>query len=633
MKRSVGTLRPLDDHFADFVARHGGDAEPVRAAARLVSRAVGEGHICLSLPRVAGRTTSEAAALLQYGETAAAAPADEDTARRLPGLDEWLSALRAAPAVLAPGWMHGEPRRPLVLDGDGRLYLQRYWQYELDLAAGPAARGSDPDWDDAARSLARERLPRVFSSSFSASSSAGRVDWQIFAAFLALRRNLLVLSGGPGTGKTTTVARLLALPVARPRAQPGAAPRILLATPTGKAAARMAEAVEAAKAAPPSSPVALRCDDDVKAAIPDGASTLHRLLGSRPDSPYFRHDRFNPLPADVVVVDEASMVPLPLMAKLVDALPPAAKLILLGDMHQLASVEPGYVLGDVCEAGDIDRFTGECAAELAATTGAVVPLEHRGAGAALADSFVRLRYSHRFPAGGPIDRVARAVNESQDALPVLKSAADDHADVMTCWTHGDDEAVDGYVTGAYAPFVAAPTPEAALAALDRFRILCALRRGPHGVEAWNRRVRGLLGLSDDGRRPVIVTTNDYGLNLFNGDVGVVMPGGAADEPPRAWFRGPDGGLRSFAPRLLPDHETCFAMTVHKSQGSEFDDVLVVLPAVDSPVVTRELIYTAITRARRRVAMLVDDQAFARAVGRRCRADSGLVGKLRAAAAD
>jgi exodeoxyribonuclease V alpha subunit len=375
------------------------------------------------------------------------------------------------------------------------------------------------------------------------------------------------------------------------------------------------------------------------AQIPEEASTLHRLLGARPDSVYFRHQRDNPLPVDVLVVDEVSMVGLALMAKTVDALPPTARLILLGDKDQLASVEAGAVLGDLCFGGG--RFAPEFQTRLAALTGESLP-RGRTTPPPLADAIVLLRHSYRFGAASGIGALARAVNSGKpvEAMAVLMNPP--HDDIAWRTLHDPAELptqlAEPVVTG-FAPYLQAVQdgagPVAVFERFNQFRVLSALRKGPFGVEALNRlceaalRERGLIHPRHSGYlgQPVMIVRNDYNLRLFNGDIGITLPDPEEPERMKVFFLGSDGALRGFAPARLPEHETVYAMTVHKSQGSEFDRVLVVTPNESSPVLSRELIYTALTRAKQQAVFYGTPAVFAAAVERRLRRSSGLRDRL------
>ena len=582
-------LTPLDRHLADFLCRlagaGGGDLWPVAA---LLSRAVGEGHVCLDLAELAGR--------------------DE-----LPGertLAEWLEYLAGLPVVGRPGAF-----APLVLDGVGRLYLHRLWQDEQDVAAALRARATAIP-EDEVRDF-RADLTRLFPASV-----PGELDGQAVAALAALRQRFCMISGGPGTGKTTTVVKILALLLEQAQGRLAVA----LAAPTGKAAARLKEAIRGARER---IPVA----EEIRELIPDEVATLHRLLGIVPGRSTPRHHPGNPLPADLVVVDEASMVPLPLMARLVRALRPGARLVLLGDRDQLASVEAGAVLGDLCDPDQADRFTPAFRRFVARHGGMELP-SPPGEVAPLADGLVVLRRSYRFGEGSGIGRVSRLVNAGagEGALAALRDGG--HPDLAWRALPAPEElpaALAGVVRDGYGPCLAAADPAEALARFDRFRILCALRAGPVGTAGLNRTCERLLaeaGLIDPRApwypgRPVMVTVNDYGLGLFNGDIGICRPDPATGGSLQVFFPAADGGVRAVPPLRLPEHETAYALTVHKSQGSEFDRVLLVLPGSDSPLLTRELVYTGLTRARQAAYVWGTEELFLIAMARRIQRRSGL----------
>lgn len=594
--RECLALSELDLHFARFLAELDGRGdEDVALAACLVSHATATGHVCLDLRE----WTAEVAPALGV---------------EAPTLARWVEALRASRVVGRPG-----ETRPLVLDEGHRLYLYRYWDYERRLSLELADRAQPAEGVD--ESLLRDGLDRLFPR------REPGTDWQEVAAAVAVLRRLCVISGGPGTGKTTTVVRILALLLAQ--AQGAArAPAIALAAPTGKAAARMQEAVRAAKQS-------LELAPGIGQAIPEEAATLHRLLGARPGSSYFRHDRDNPLPFDVVVVDEASMVDQALMTKLVSALAPAARLILLGDKDQLASVEAGAVLADIC--GSEVACSPVFAAQLERVTGESIPAAP--AGPALRDSIVHLRRSYRFGRDTGIGRLAELVRagEGEAALALLQSG--ECADLA--WRTLESPESLARAAGAelavrfsaYLTEVQSRQPlEDALAAFNAFRVLCAHRTGPSGAQTLNRLIeRGLRTrrLADTRRdwypgRPIMVARNDYNLRLYNGDVGIVVRDAEGDS---VAFAQPDHGVRRLAPSRLPEHETVYAMTVHKAQGSEFDTVLLVLPGEVSRALSRELIYTAITRARSRIEIWGTPAVFLAGVTRRLQRSSGLRDRL------
>jgi exodeoxyribonuclease V alpha subunit len=587
-----GLIRPLDYHFAAVLGELGEGSAAVLLGAALASAALGRGDVCLELRGLAGRPLG-------------------DTDLEAPTLATWTAALGASPRVGA-----GDRPTPLVLDAAGRLYLGRYHAFETALADWVRRRAAMPSPAVAPESLARE-LDRLFPP-----SGDGEPDHQREAAVVALLHPFCVVSGGPGTGKTSTVIRILALllrllgPL-----------RIALAAPTGKAAARLGEALRARRDG-------LGLEVELAPLIPDQVVTLHRLLGLRGDGGRPRHHADNPLHCDLLVVDEASMVDLPLMARLVQALRPQARLILLGDRDQLASVEAGSVLGDIC-TGAGSGFTPAQGRLLQQVCGAAPGVDPEAP--PLADTLCLLRHSYRFPAGSGIGRLAGAVNagEGEAALACLHGAQGEDLAGWPLAREPDLGPLVALAAEAYADYPRAQDPAAALRAFNRFRVLCALREGPYGVRALNRHIRAELarrGLLDPQRDfypgcPLMITRNDYGLRLFNGDVGLVWPDPAADGALRAFFPSPEGELRAHTLSRLPAHETVLAMTVHKSQGSEFQRVLLLLPPDPSPVVTRELVYTGLTRAMQRVELAASDQALVRALGQRNRRASGLRERL------
>jgi exodeoxyribonuclease V alpha subunit len=579
-------LGPLERAFIASLQRlEPATPDTVLAAAALCCEALAAGDVCLPLARFANKRPWP------------------DSDFSLPALEAWRDQLLGSPLVGVPN-----DYAPLILDRE-RLYLARYQAYEQHLAEQLLARAADaPEIDEQQLS---ESLTRLFA--FNQQSP----DWQRLAAAQAVRRRLAVISGGPGTGKTTTVVRLLAALLEQPGGERLA---IGLAAPTGKAAARMAEAIRNAKADLPVS-------DAVKAALPDEAGTLHRLLGSRGDSPRVRHDAANPLALDVLVVDEASMVDLALMAKLVAALPPKARLILLGDKDQLAAVEAGAVFAELCEGRGFDA---QAAADLQRITGQPVPAETPLS--RLGDAVVLLIHSHRFAGDSGIGELARRINGG-DAKGTVALLQENRADLAWNATPNPTSLIERLEQG-YAPYLQAArqaVPTAAFDAFNGFRALTAQREGTFGVtginEALEARFKRRLGVPARERwypgRAVMVRQNDYALGLFNGDIGLCLK---TEHGLRVFFEG-DDGYRGFAPARLPSHDSAFAMTVHKSQGSEFAEVLLALPEQPSPLLTRSLFYTGITRAKKKVEIWALPTRLAEAVSTRAERAAGLAQRL------
>ncbi|SDL97194.1 DNA helicase/exodeoxyribonuclease V, alpha subunit [Modicisalibacter muralis] len=680
-----GWLRALDRALVVFLHREVPDAPPLLLlAAALASHQLGRGHVCLDLDLT-----------LHAPDLALSLPPEGDDLSDPPPLpsqvlaDVTLPAWQAAldhPPLVANGQADADASTPLVRwnspQPDGthgtRLYLRRYWQYEQDIRHTLQARLSAPDDSGPAAESLRHALDALFGP---ASGDAETLDWQKIACALAARANFSVITGGPGTGKTTTVVKLLALLQALQLGESGRALRIRLAAPTGKAAARLNESIAKQVANLSLVELANTGSGDgidlstLKAAIPTEVTTLHRLLGSRPDTRHFRHHADNRLALDVLVVDEASMVDIEMMAALLDALPLRARLVLLGDKDQLASVEAGAVLGDLCQRADGAHYTPATAAWLQAATGDTLPERYIDThGQPLDQAITMLRVSHRFDAESGIGQLAQAVNAPLDdghspkdkkraVRQVLGAAAQPrYADIAhLTLTDTDDPAFDRLVVdGNPAGFLKngqgrqgrdgelpppsgyrhyldvlnqqRPPADASLAAdkdvfdawaravLDahsHFQVLCALRKGPWGVEGLNQRIaaalkrQGLISAGDRDiergwypGRPVLVTRNDYGLGLMNGDIGITLALPNARQPDNPWlprvaFPAGDGSgrIKWVLPSRLQTVETVFAMTVHKSQGSEFTHTALVLPDSPNPILTRELVYTGVTRAK------------------------------------
>lgn len=578
-------IRNIDVVFADFVcSRDNGSTDLLRKAATFASSAVGYGNICVDLADVFGASEVTSAA----------------------------ARLRASKMVGEPG-----EYRPLVLDDANRLYLHRYWKYESDLATTLISMASDlPDVDTV---LLKDGLSRLFPNTDES------MDWQGVAAAAAVRSRFCVISGGPGTGKTTTVVKIIALLLEQAK---GSRMRIGLAAPTGKAAARLKESIYKA---------GKELEERTTAAesIPSDVSTLQRLLGVIPDSCRFRHNADNPLPFEAIVVDEASMVPLGLMAKLVEALAPGSRLILLGDRDQLASVEAGAVLGDICNTGHGFGFSSAFKAFIVETTGCTIPESLVGSDVpVLADSVIVLQKNYRFGEDSGIGLVSTAIN-NDNAASVLGGMKDGTTSgLILRETPSRDllqKKLATAVVAGFSDYLRHESPDDVLVAFDQFRVLCALRQGIYGVEGINSLIE--ICLADEGiikpdkqwyhGRPVMVMINDYSLKLFNGDVGIALNDPESEIGLSVYFPSINGVPRKYSPYRLPAHETVYAMTVHKSQGSEFERVLLVMPPFSNQILTREIIYTGLTRARTSVELWCTDEIFTAACEKRIERRSGL----------
>jgi exodeoxyribonuclease V alpha subunit len=561
-----GRLRRVDAALGEWIARAFPDApEEAALAAALAARAVADGHSALAL---------------EQAQAWFDGLAGDGRAAPLPDVATWCVALRDASAVHVHAGDAQAGLFPLVLDAQARVYLRRYFDYEQRLAQALVARAGSTDAD-------AHGTPTVAEDD--ADSEQRR------AIAVALTHRLTLVTGGPGSGKTHGVVRMLAALARRAHAR-GESLRIALAAPTGKAAARLRESVISQLAA-------MELPEDVAASLPRDAGTVHGLIGLSPRGSGARFDRASPLPFDVVVADEVSMVDLPLMSKLVDAVPDHARLILLGDPGQLSAVEAGNVLGALVEAAQAPP---------------------------LFDCHVALTRSHRFATGSALGALARAIAIG-DTDAALRACAPE-TEVALADTRRMSDFLDA-ATAAYRPVLDAADPSSALRAAQRFRVLTALRRGGSGCvaidQAIAQRLQRALGVRADQRwwrgRLILVTANRPELGLFNGDTGVVWPD--ARGAMQAWFDATDGEPRALPVRLLPPHEGGFALTVHKAQGSEFERVAMVT-GPDSAALTRELLYTGVTRARTGITLYATPETLRAGIGRRTLRMTGLADRLR-----
>jgi exodeoxyribonuclease V alpha subunit len=611
-------LRAIDRAVQRFVRERDPAAHAwLLDAAGLASYQVGQGHACIDLARLP-----------------VVPSASQPLVEHLQGQPfEQLRDCLLASTLVSGDQCISRPDALFVLDGS-RFYLRRYWDFERAVIDGIHRRLAIGF--SSADGLSSE-LDRLFPA---ARAPGDDIDWQRIACAVAAGSRFAVVTGGPGTGKTTTVVRMLGLLQTRAMRAGGMPLRIRLAAPTGKAAARLSDAIgrQLADLAVPA---------DVRKTIPADVSTVHRLLGRRSGSRQPRHDAGEPLRLDVLVVDEASMLDLEMMAALLAALPDHAQLILLGDRDQLASVEAGSVFGDLCRRADQASYSAPTRDWIADASGTALPAG-QGQGSALDQHIVMLRYSHRFKDDSGIGQLAAAANRG-DARALEAVLGQGHHD-LAWYPHGNESPISLAVTG-YRPCLerieqTRPAANAgssawlawASAIVDaygRFQLLAATREGPRGVAGLNARIAAALHalrLVDTSNewyegRPVMVTRNDYGLGLMNGDVGITlrMPAGTSTALRVAFptYADPGTPLRIVSPARLPAVESVFAMTVHKSQGSEFDHAALVLPGEESAALSRELVYTAITRARSRFSLVGTIDIAGPAVQRKTQRASGL----------
>jgi len=560
-------FRPVDRALGELMASMTPAVAPeIPLAAALLSRDRSRGDVCLDL----------GASFQPELRTPEGKP------HPLPGRDDWLKCLRDCPTLVGkPGEF-----KPLILANNDRLYLHRLHEFESQLAAALLKRAAQTD------SL-KESIFKSACAKFFPDSQPGPdgIDRQHLAAQTALSRRLTLITGGPGSGKTHTAGRIITLGLELGILQ---SRRIALAAPTGKAAARLQEQVkDAFEQSPLSTPP--DADDRPK------AMTLHRLLGASADGSRFRHHSDKLLPFDFLLIDEASMIDLLMMARLFLACGPETRVVLLGDPDQLSSVEAGSVLADLCGT---ENATGK-----------------------LAECRVHLNVSRRASEGTGILELAEHVNTGlpQVALDWIQDPTHPHLHhQLLPSTAALSGSLARPVRELFKKVQAAANAREALTALNEFKILTAMRRGPFGAPMINRQLEQALHVSGDWYRgrPVLITHNDYTVRLFNGDLGVAWPASNSDGMV-VCFLSPEGELREIAPGRLPVHETAFALTIHKSQGSEFDRVLVLLPSQTTPVLSRPLVYTGITRAKNEVTLMAPSEILAAAIKAKTVRDSGL----------
>ena len=599
-------LSEIDVHFGNFITGlDKNDNSDIFIAAALVSRATGEGDGYLDLNSISRKPIFS--------------DINGEAGIKKPQISEWLKTLNQSRVVGRPGEF-----RPLILDEKNRLYLYRYWDYENRLVNSIKSRIKE-DIQGIDRSVLKDGLKRLFPN-----NGNDEFNWHKVAGVIAAFKKFCVITGGPGTGKTFTTAKILALLLELSGKDKL---NILLAASTGKAAARIGESIRAAKKT-------LNASDDIIDAIPSEAYTIHRMLKTIPGSPYFHHNAENPLTADIVVVDEVSMVDIALMSKLISAVKNDARIILIGDKDQLASVEAGFVMADICDRDNIHLFSEYFYKQFENLTRCKMEVSNKNLKEApgLYDCMVVLKKSYRFTGDSGIGECSRAVNNGKfnETVSVLKRKSD-QIDWKKISSPGDlSAALPGEVINGYSDYLRCSDPHEALEQFNRFRILCAVKFGAMGVTEINRLTEeilnrnGLIELDNLSTypwyrgRPVLITRNDYSLELFNGDIGITMPEpDSKSKELYVYFSGVSGKPRRFQPYRLPEHETAYAMTVHKSQGSEFEAILLVLPIQDYPVLTRELLYTGITRAKNHISIWGREGIIKSTILRKINRNSGL----------
>lgn len=593
-------LTAIDVEFCRFVQRIVQEPdERVLLAACLASRAYRDGNVCILLPEIAGREVFE--------------DASQPLQITAPSLEEWVTALGKSPLVGAENEF-----KPLVLDRFNRLYLQKQWHNEQNLVkqirkkANRSVAGIDMD-------VLQDGLNRLFPSP----GETGQIDWQKIAAVSAVLNHFTVISGGPGTGKTTTVVRLLAL-LLEQGVKAKSSSSLALAAPTGKAAARLESSVRQALQH-------LRTMEEVKQQIPLECHTIHQLLGARYHTSQFRYNKDNPLPYDYIIIDEVSMVDQALMSRLMEATLDQTRILLLGDKDQLASVEAGSVLGDICGGYYQNGFSRKRREEFSELDVNLPHPQIQSEPQSLTDNIILLQKSYRFESGSGIGRLANAINqgEADESLSILGDSSFPDAVLLEENTYENFlETLIDKVAGQFKRILGGTTPEDMFRFSRQFQVLSSHRQGPWGTQYLNKRIEG--GLISRGLisaynpwyrgRPIIINENNYTLGLSNGDIGICMP----DEngKPTVIFKN-ENMFKEVWPSQLPDFSTAFLLTVHKSQGSEFDDIWLVLPETKSKILSRELLYTAVSRARSSVSILGSPNVLREGIARKVARNSGL----------
>jgi exodeoxyribonuclease V alpha subunit len=593
------TINDVHEQFAEYF-----NIPALKPYAYLLSKRLSEGNVCLHLDTIL------------------------DQLATLPEPYQQLLLDNRVPSSIPLIGDENHEVQPFILYNKEMLYLQRYYRYETTILQ------QIHQFLSSEKEVLTERLELLQKhkeygkSLFTANvreEGSDTYDWQLAAVISGFLNNFTIITGGPGTGKTTTVVKLL---VVLYTAYPNL--KVALAAPTGKAAARMAESLRNAD---------LEMEESIKEKFQKmKPATIHRLLKKVRESPYFVYNRDNPLAYDVVIVDECSMIDVALFAKLIEAVGPATRLILMGDKDQLASIEAGSLFGDICQAQqETNLFSPQrlqLINEFIPIPSSQIPssFQRNGAQLPLFQHIVELRHSHRFSANKGIGRFSKAVIKNDKAIlqEFLQSNAD--AEVVTDSSYSKD-LFEKFISQ-YKAYIEEKDIAIALKKLNNSRVLCALREGPHGLNQVNRNIERYLSemklirnnVDFYENRPLICTQNYYEHGLFNGDTGIIRPD--ANGILMAWFEDSNGGVKAILPGFLAQAETVYAMTIHKSQGSEFSEVLVILPeSTDVALLTSELLYTAVTRAKRKVYLQGSGEVILLAAGRRVERASGVTERL------
>lgn len=602
-----GAIRPIDFAFAEFIEQHEQVKDPIIIvlAAYLSSR-LGEQNSCIDLKLVGQPYASDFV---------------------FPSLADIQFLLSKASTVHRAGDNAGDVNLPLVLDNN-KLYLQRYWRYEVALTKQIMQSCSHVNMIDPQD--IKDDLSTLFPDNHSP-----EIDWQKIAVGIAMRNKLTFITGGPGTGKTTTVTRLLAL-MQHTAIKNGKPLHIQLVAPTGKAAARLVDSIGQAKT---KLPIGFEKD------LPTGCSTIHRLLGTLPNSPFFKSNQLNPLHLDVLVIDEASMIDLPLMTKLFNALPDKCQLIMLGDKDQLASVEAGSVLSDICASSQSEQgvpfYSSELQNYIAQLSGYQMSKREGHLKSAVENNLIVLQKSHRFTAQSGVGRLARSINSGNVQRCIALLLDENYPDVVWRKDTGVSELVaklmPNYIQ--YSKAISKGNIKEAFALLAKHQVLCAQRSGTRGVDEVNLAIEQELSkqnLIDASRefypgRPIIISQNDHRAQIFNGDLGIVMVDPNNPALTKVWLMAENDQVRGILPNRLPAHENVYAITIHKSQGSEYEEVHLCLPSQQGSAalrgLSRELLYTGLTRAKKMFTLYAEQNVIEHAITHQCHRSSGLTDRL------